>query len=76
MYGFVLAAVDSQAERADGHDRAGWLSALPYLAAVIAMLVVSWGSDKMPRKRFVWPPLLIASIAFYASYMLGAEHFW
>ena len=56
---------------------AGWLSALPYLAAVIAMLAVSWGSDKLQkRKRFVWPPLLIASIAFYGSYTLGAEHFW
>ncbi len=56
---------------------AGWLSALPYLAAVIAMLAVSWGSDKLQkRKRFVWPPLLIASIAFYGSYALGAEHFW
>ena len=56
---------------------AGWLSALPYLAAVIAMLGVSWGSDKLQRrKRFVWPPLLIASIAFYGSYALGAEHFW
>ena len=56
---------------------AGWLSALPYLAAVIAMLGVSWGSDKLQkRKRFVWPPLLIASFAFYGSYALGAEHFW
>ncbi|WPX17087.1 MFS transporter [Pseudomonas sp. 10S4] len=56
---------------------AGWLSALPYLAAVIGMLAVSWGSDKLQkRKRFVWPPLLIASIAFYGSYALGAEHFW
>ncbi len=56
---------------------AGWLSSLPYLAAVIGMLVVSWASDKaQKRKRFVWPPLLIASIAFYASYLLGAEHFW
>jgi nitrate/nitrite transporter NarK len=44
---------------------------------VIAMLLVSWASDKVQkRKRFVWPPLLIASIAFYASYLLGAEHFW
>ena len=56
---------------------AGWLSALPYLAAVIAMLLVSWGSDKIQRrKRFVWPPLLIACVAFYGSYALGAEHFW
>jgi sugar phosphate permease len=56
---------------------AGWLSSLPYLAAVVAMLIVSWASDKVQkRKRFVWPPLLVASIAFYASYLLGAEHFW
>ena len=59
------------------HEDVTSLPALPYLAAVIAMLVVSWGSDKLQkRKRFVWPPLLVASIAFYASYVLGAEHFW
>ena len=78
VYGFVLwlPSILKQGAQMDMIE-AGWLSALPYLAAVIAMLVVSWGSDKMQkRKRFVWPPLLIASIAFYASYMLGAEHFW
>ena len=78
VYGFVLwlPSILKQGAHMDMIE-AGWLSALPYLAAVIAMLVVSWGSDKMQkRKRFVWPPLLIASIAFYASYMLGAEHFW
>ena len=78
VYGFVLwlPSILKQGAQMDMIE-AGWLSALPYLAAVIAMLVVSWGSDKMQkRKRFVWPPLLIASVAFYASYMLGAEHFW
>lgn len=56
---------------------AGWLSSLPYLAAVVGMLAVSWASDKaQKRKRFVWPPLLVASVAFYASYLLGPEHFW
>jgi MFS family permease len=56
---------------------AGWLSALPYLAAVIGMVVVSWASDKLQkRKLFVWPPLLLAAIAFYGSYALGTEHFW
>ncbi|WKN19869.1 MFS transporter [Azotobacter vinelandii] len=57
--------------------QAGWLSSLPYLAAVIGMLGVSWASDRFQqRKRFVWPPLLIASLAFYGSYALGSEHFW
>jgi sugar phosphate permease len=78
VYGFVLwlPSILKQGAHMDMIE-AGWLSALPYLAAVIAMLGVSWGSDKLQkRKRFVWPPLLIASIAFYGSYALGAEHFW
>lgn len=32
----------------------GWLSALPYFAAIVLMLTVSWLSDKMQnRKRFI-----------------------
>ncbi|CAK9885701.1 MAG: Putative tartrate transporter [Candidatus Erwinia impunctatus] len=55
----------------------GWLSAIPYLAAIIAMLTVSWLSDKkMNRKRFIWPLLLIAAIAFFISYLLGNHAFW
>ena len=78
VYGFVLwlPSILKQGAHMDMIE-AGWLSALPYLAAVIAMLGVSWGSDKLQkRKPFVWPPLLIASVAFYGSYALGAEHFW
>ena len=78
VYGFVLwlPSILKQGAHMDMIE-AGWLSALPYLAAVIGMLAVSWGSDKLQkRKRFVWPPLLIASVAFYGSYALGAEHFW
>jgi sugar phosphate permease len=78
VYGFVLwlPSILKAGAQMDMIE-AGWLSALPYLAAVIGMLLVSWGSDKLQkRKRFVWPPLLIASIAFYGSYALGAEHFW
>jgi MFS family permease len=55
----------------------GWLSALPYLAATIAMLAASWASDKLNRRKaFVWPFLLIGAIAFAASYGLGSTHFW
>ncbi len=57
--------------------QAGWLASVPYLAAVLAMVGVSWASDRLQkRKRFVWPPLLIAAVAFYGSYALGSEHFW
>ncbi|KSP69449.1 MFS transporter [Pseudomonas aeruginosa] len=78
VYGFVL-WLPSILKHGANIDiiEAGWLSALPYLAAVIAMLGVSWASDRLQkRKRFVWPPLLIASIALYGSYALGSEHFW
>ncbi|WP_455922882.1 MFS transporter [Pseudomonas putida] len=78
VYGFVLwlPSILKQGQEMDMVE-AGWLSSLPYLAAVIAMLAVSWGSDRIQRrKRFVWPPLLLAALAFYGSYALGSEHFW
>ncbi|MFC5699274.1 MFS transporter [Pseudomonas sp. GCM10022186] len=78
VYGFVLwlPSILKQAANLD-IVQAGWLSSLPYLAAVIAMLGVSWASDRMQkRKRFVWPPLLIAALAFYGSYALGSDYFW
>ncbi|HFF8939488.1 MFS transporter [Serratia marcescens] len=60
-----------------GMVEAGWLSAVPYLAATIAMIVVSWASDKMQnRKLFVWPLLLIGALAFFGSYAVGTNHFW
>ncbi|SMG02499.1 MFS transporter [Burkholderia singularis] len=78
VYGFVLwlpSIVKSGSSL--GMVETGWLSALPYLAAVIAMLAASWASDKLgSRKRFVWPFLLVGALAFAASYMLGAAHFW
>jgi sugar phosphate permease len=55
----------------------GWLSSVPYLFAIIAMLVTSYFSDKtLNRKVFVWPFLLIGAIAFYSSYLLGTSNFW
>ena len=55
----------------------GWLSSLPYAFAVIGMITASYLSDKtLNRKVFVWPFLLIASLAFYASYQVGSNNFW
>jgi sugar phosphate permease len=60
-----------------GMVETGWLSALPYLAATIAMLAASWASDKLNNRRaFVWPFLLIGAAAFAGSYALGSTHFW
>ncbi|MDO7901279.1 MFS transporter [Pseudomonas sp. K1(2024)] len=78
VYGFVLwlPSILKQAAQVDIVE-AGWLASVPYLAAVLAMVGVSWTSDRLQvRKRFVWPPLLIAAVAFYGSYALGSEHFW
>ena len=55
----------------------GWLASVPYLFAIIAMLITSYFSDKtLNRKIFVWPFLLIGAIAFYSSYLIGTSNFW
>ena len=79
VYGFVLwlpsiiHAGSAQLSMVD----VGWLSSVPYLAATIAMIVVSWASDKMHnRKLFVWPLLLIGALAFIGSWAVGPNHFW
>ncbi|MBI6944254.1 MFS transporter [Pseudomonas putida] len=77
VYGFVLwlPSILKQAANVD-IVQAGWLASVPYMAAVLAMIGVSWASDRLQkRKRFVWPPLLVAALAFYGSYALGSEHF-
>src|SRR3954468_619433 len=78
VYGFVL-WLPSIIKSAPNMDivTTGWLSSLPYLFAIIGMVVVSYLSDKtLIRKAFVWPFLLISAIAFYASYLVGPNHFW
>ncbi len=55
----------------------GWLSSLPYAFAIIGMITTSYFSDKtLNRKIFIWPCLLIASLAFYGSYLIGTNNFW
>jgi sugar phosphate permease len=55
----------------------GWLSSVPYVFAIIGMLMASFFSDRILKRRiFVWPFLLIGAIAFYGSYLVGADHFW
>lgn len=78
VYGFVL-WLPSILKNGSvlGMVETGWLSALPYLMATIAMLAASWASDKLDaRKAFVWPFLLVGAAAFAGSYALGSTHFW
>src|SRR5450755_2109481 len=78
MYGFVI-WLPSIINTAPGIGivKTGWLSAVPYLMAVIAMIIASYYSDKtLKRKPFIWPFLLLAAIAFYFSYLVGPLNFW
>ncbi|HEX5150246.1 MAG TPA: MFS transporter [Parafilimonas sp.] len=78
VYGFViwLPSIIKSAPQINIVET-GWLSAIPYLFAVIGMITTSYFSDKtLNRKIFIWPCLLIASLAFYASYLTGANNFW
>lgn len=57
--------------------KTGWLAAVPYVLAIIGMLSASHFSDKTQnRKGFVWPFLLLGSLAFYGSYLIGPDNFW
>ncbi|MCK8336146.1 MFS transporter, partial [Erwinia amylovora] len=73
VYGFVLWLPSSLRNGTQmGMVEAGWLSSVPSLAATVAMIVVSWASDKVQnRKVFVWPLLLIGALAFIGSYLVG-----
>jgi len=78
VYGFVL-WLPSIIKAAPNMDivKTGWLSAVPYLMAIIAMISTSYFSDKtLRRKVFVWTSLLIGAIAFYCSYLVGTNNFW
>ncbi|WP_027410524.1 MFS transporter [Anoxybacteroides tepidamans] len=78
VYGFVM-WLPSIIKAAPHMDivKTGWLSSVPYIFAIVFMLGVSYLSDKtLNRTAFVWPFLLIGSITFYASYVVGTAHFW
>lgn len=53
-----------------GIGSTGLLTAVPYAAAVVAMIAVSAASDHLARRRvFTWIPLLISAICFAVSYL-------
>ena len=78
VYGFVIwLPTIIHAAPGVGIVKTGWLSAVPYLAAIIAMIIVSYFSDKaLKRKIFIWPCFLIGALAFYCSYLVGMDNFW
>ena len=78
VYGFVLwlpSVVQKGAAR--GIAITGLLSGVPYLLAIVLMLLVSHYSDRsFRRKRFVWPFLMLAGACLRGSYLTAAHSFW
>lgn len=78
VYGFVM-WLPSIIKAAPNMDivTTGWLSAVPYVLAIVGMLAASYFSDKtLNRKIFIWPFLLAAAVAFLGAYWLGNSNFW
>jgi len=77
VYGFVLwlpSIVRQGSSLSMGQT--GLLSAIPYLAAIILMIVVSYLSDKMLRREaLVWPFLLLSGICMMGSFLLAEKSF-
>jgi len=78
VYGFVLwlpSVIQKGAAR--GIAITGLLSGVPYLLAIVLMLLVSHYSDRsFRRKRFVWPFLMLAGACLLGSYLTAAHSFW
>jgi sugar phosphate permease len=78
VYGFVLwlpSVIQKGAAR--GIAITGLLSAVPYLVAILLMLVASHFSDRtLRRKLFVWPFLVFSGVALLGSYFTAATSFW
>jgi sugar phosphate permease len=59
-----------------GIGTTGALTAVPYAAAIMAMLAVSTASDRARHRRaFVWPCLLVGGGCFAASYFTSGDAF-
>ena len=78
VYGFVLwlpTVVQNGASR--GIAITGLLSAMPYVLAVILMLIVGHFSDRARhRERYVWPFLILSGAALLGSYLTISHSFW
>jgi sugar phosphate permease len=77
VYGFVIWLPSILKTRDMGMVEVGFLSAVPYLAAVIGEITFAIWSDVTRRRlQLVWPALALAAAAFYGSFLLGGTNFW
>jgi sugar phosphate permease len=77
IYGFVLwlpTIVHRGSSLSMG--KTGLLSALPYVFAILFLILVGQLSDRiLRRKEFVWPCMLIAGVAMMGSFLFGGKSF-
>jgi sugar phosphate permease len=78
VYGFVLwLPTMIKAGSARGIEIVGLLSAAPFLLAIFLMLGVAHFSDRaLSRKKFIWPFLVVAGVAFFISFLTAGTNFW
>lgn len=77
IYGFVLWLPSIVREGASlSMGLTGVLSGIPYLMAIVAMMTISTVSDRAGRREsFVWPSLLLASLALFSSFLVAGRSF-
>jgi sugar phosphate permease len=78
VYGFVI-WLPSIIKSKPGIDivQTGWLTAVPYVVAILGMISAAYFSDKtLNRKAFVWPFQLIGALAFLGLFFAGTDNFW
>ena len=78
LYGFVLWLPTIIRQGSElGIGITGLLSAVPYLLAVLMMILVAYLSDKtLRRQSLVWPFLVLSGVALLGSFLFAAHGFW
>ena len=78
VYGFVIwlpSVIQKGALK--GIAITGLLSSVPYVLAILAMLLVGYFSDRsLRRKRFIWPFLILSGVSLSGSYFTAGQSFW
>ena len=78
IYAFVLWLPSAISKgSASSIQMTGLLGSAPYMLAIVFMLAAGHFSDRsLQRKHFIWPFLLLAGVALFASYAVIAHVFW
>jgi sugar phosphate permease len=78
IYGFVLwLPTIIRTGASIGIERTGLLSAVPYLLAIILMLLAAHFSDRTLRRRVIISPfLVIAGLALFVSFLVARDSFY